>query len=178
MKLVQLLIIVAGLTLISCSPQLTPLTQKIIDKNHWGPDELTRMQFYLSDDIVLRREVSTSRTAINKGKIKNVNGAKIEEIIIERGTPGVMLFSPKENRIAVSFESTDKESYLMFGPNPKFDQRYLLLGKEWDRHSGMVTYNGQEYSTSSHSAFAGLLVNLKQSNRVEKKTQVVGGRKI
>jgi len=178
MKLFQFTLLSAVLFLISCSPRLTPLSQKLIDKNKWGEEELTKIQFYLSDDIVLRREFSSAQTAINNGKIKNINGAKIEEIVIERGTPGVMLFSPKENRIAVSFESKDKESYLMFGPNPKFEQRYLLLGKEWDRHSGIVTYNGQEFTTASSSAFAGLLINLKQSNRIEKQTQVVGGRKI
>ena len=172
------LLLLSGIFSYSCSPRLTPLDQRLIDKNNWGPAELQRIQFYLSQDIVLRRQAESAQTSIKNGKIKYVNGEKIEEVIFERGTPGVVLFSPKENRLAVSFEQEGKDAFLMFGPNPKFDNRYVLLGKEWDRHSGIVTYNGKEYTTTSGSAFSGLLINLKQSRVVEKNTRVPAGRKL
>lgn len=173
-----MLLFVIGALGYSCSPRLTPLDQRIIDNNNWGPTELKRIQFYLSQDIVLRRQAESAQTSIRNGKIRYVNGEKIEEVIFERGTPGVLLFSPKENRLAIGFEQEGQDAYLMFGPNPKFDNRYVLLGKEWDRHSGIVTYNGKEYNTSSGSAFSGLLINLKQSRVIEKNTRVPSGRKL
>ena len=54
----------------------------------------------------------------------------------------------------------------------------MLLGKEWDRNSGQVTYDNQVYETYSGSAFAGLLVNLKRANQLERKSSEVKGRVI
>lgn len=170
-------VVIFSVIMISCSPQLSTLNQRLIDEHHWTNDELTKIQFYLSDPIILFRKAESSQTTINKGKIKYVNGETIEELVFEKGTPGVMLFSPKENRLAISFEN-NSDSFLMFGPNPKYGNRYLLLGKDWNKNEGTVTYNGLEYQTSSQSAFAGLLINLKNNRNLNKSTRVAEGRKI
>ncbi len=166
------------LTTMSCSPTLSPFTQKVYDDYHWTADDLKQIQFYISDDIVLRRRVSEGETRIQNGKIKTIDGEKIEEIIFPRGTPCVYLFSPKEQRFAISFESAEPPRYLMFGPNPKFSNRYVLLGKEWDRNRGIISYEGAEWNTSSESAYACLLIDIKRATSIDRKQTVVKGQKV
>ena len=129
-----LILFFALVTLASCS-NLSPFTKSMYDKYQWSENELRRIQFYLSDDIVLKRQLSTGTKEIVNGDIKIINGKKVEVVTIPKGTPGVMEFTPDKKRIAVRFEEGG-ERYLMFGPNPKFGGKYMLLASEWSRASG------------------------------------------
>lgn len=162
----------------ACSPKLTPFTQRLYEENNWTQEDLARIQFYLSENIVLRRQASSGSSRIESGEIKVVNGQKVEEIVIPRGTPGVFLFSPKEDRFAISFESKGEDRYLMFGPNPKQGNRYVLLASEWNRNQGTVTYDGKSYQVAASDAMATLLVNLKKTRRVTVNSRTASGRKI
>jgi hypothetical protein len=168
----------AMMALSSCAPRLSHLTQDLYERNRWTDAELKRIQFYLSDDIVLRRQLGGAASEIVNGKVRVINGQKVDEIIIPNGTPGVFLFSPKANRFAVAFENGSTERYLMFGPNPKAGDRYVLLAKEWDRAEGKVTYDGQEYNVNYGSAFAGLMLDLRRVEEVNRNSRVVNGRRI
>ncbi len=171
-----MVIILCGLS--SCSPRLTPFTQRLYQENNWSVDELKQIQFYLSRDIRLYRDVTDSASKIESGKIRMIKGRKVEEIVIPSGTPGVLVFSPKDDRMAVSFEDGNDERYLMFGPNPKSNNRYVLLAKEWKRSRGKVTYEGTTYYTDAENAYAALMVDLKRTKRTRVKSRVASGRKL
>jgi hypothetical protein len=173
-----LIVFLGIISLNSCSPILTPFSQKLYEENKWTEDELKQIQFYLSDAIVLHRKVSEGETKITNGRIKTINGEKVEEVVFRKGTPGVFVFAPKENRLAVSFENGENPKFLIFGPNPKLGERYVLFGKEWNRKSGIVTYDESEYFTTSESAFSGLMVDLQRANRLQRNTRVVKGSKV
>ena len=64
----------------------------------------------------------------------------------------------------------------MFGPNSKHNGNYALLGKEWNKESGVVSYKGKSYRTSYESAYATLLVDLKKAKKVSYRQTTVGGR--
>lgn len=161
----------------SCSPSLNYYTDRIHQDMSLNESELQKVQFYLSETIVLYRELGSSQSKIANGKIKLVNGKKVEEIVFPRETPGVVLFSPKSNRLAVSFEEGD-DAYLMFGPKPKDGGKYVLLAKDWGKRSGKVTYKGETWHTSNASAFACLLVDIDKARNISKKTERVSGRRI
>lgn len=163
--------------LAGCSPRLTPFTQDLYDDARWSENELKRIQFYLSDPIVLRRVMSGGESTITEGKIKMIDGRRVEEIIIPENTPGILLFMHKYDRFAISFEEFS-DDYLMFGPNPKIGDRYALLAREWKKQSGVVTYNGTEYEVAANSAFASLLVDLRKINKVERETRRATGRTV
>lgn len=163
--------------LVSCGPTFRPFTSSLQEQNQWTEDELKHIQFYLSNDIVLRRDLSRGESVIEGGKIRIKEGQRIEEVVIKEGTPGVLVFMPKEERFAISFEN-GKDKFLMFGPHPKWNGRYMLLGSEWDKHAGKVTYQGKTYRTSSDSAYAGLLVDLEKISQVQKDRRVAEGRKV
>ena len=137
---------------------------------------MKQVQFYLSDDIIMQREVSGGSSEIIAGEIKMINGKEVEEIRIRRGTPGVLLFIPKNNRFAIGFEEGNNKRYLIFGPSPKVKDRYVLLASEWTRSKGTVTYEGKKYKVNAHNAFATLLVDLKKIHRTQVSSRTAKGR--
>ena len=162
----------------SCSPRLSYFTQDLYERNRWSDSELKKIQFYLSDDVYLRRKLGDNSSEIVEGKVRVVNGQKIEEIYIPRSTPGVFMFSPKANRFAVAFENGSDSRFLMFGPNPKAGERFVLLAKDWERSSGTVTYDGKEYEVNCGAAFAGLMVDLRRIDRQDRNSRTAEGRKV
>jgi hypothetical protein len=161
----------------SCS-NLKPFTQGLVEENNWTEDELKKIQFYLSDDIRLTRQANGGSSAIVSGEIKVVNGKRVEEIIIEKGTPGVLLFQPKQDRFAISFESGGNSKYLIFGPGARTNGRYVLKASEWKRRFGTVSYDGKTYQVDARNSIASLMVDLEKIQRVDVKSRRAGGRTI
>lgn len=145
--------------------------------NNWSENEIKRIQFYLSEDIVLVRSRRGGSSNIQDGKIKIKDNSRVEQIKFKKGTPGTALFLPKEDRIAVSFES-GPEKFLMFGPNSKAKGRYVLLAKDWDRNVGKITYDDKVYETTSESAYAALLVQISGDGDVTYRSRNADGRKV
>jgi len=162
----------------SCSPKYAYFTDDLQKQNRWSESDLQRIQFYVSRDIVLYRTIQKGQSAIREGKILMRNGKEVEQVVIKEGTPGVLLFMPKEDRFAISFDDAGDEAYLMFGPNPKYHNRYALLAQEWERQSGKVHYKGEVYDVDTHSAFASLLVDLRRNGQVKYKSTTARGRKV
>jgi hypothetical protein len=180
MKIIKYACFLLGLGLMfnSCSPNLSPFTQQLYQDNDWSETELRKIQFYLSDDIVLYRELTGGKSEIIEGEIKIVDGRKRDQITFRRGTPGVFLFSPKINRFAVSFENGGDDRYLIFGPNPKVANRYVLLASDWNRRQGTISYAGQNWTADANDAYTTLMVDLKLLQQTDVSTRVAGGRKV
>ncbi|NJC27316.1 hypothetical protein [Neolewinella antarctica] len=165
------------LFLTSCGPKLSPLTQRIVSEQNWTSAEFERIQFYLSEDLVLTRELRNGNTQITNGQVRVINGKDVEQVVFPAKTPGVFVFSPKTERVAVSFESNN-DNYLVFGPNPNAGNTYVLLAQDWDRRSGSVTYAGKTWRVSTSNAFASLMIPLKELREKKVNGRVVGGRKL
>ncbi len=161
----------------ACSNRLTYFTDDLNERYRWTDDELRKIQFYVSQNIVLKREVSGGDREVVSGKIKIEDGRKIEEVVIRKGTPGAFLFSPKKDRFAIGFEEGN-DRYLMFGPSPKYSDRFVLLASDWDRRTGSVTYDDKTWKVSSDVAYAALLVDLRKINKVDVNSRVAKGRKV
>lgn len=170
------LVLVIGMS--ACTQNLQPFTQNLYDDYRWTDNDLKRIQFYLSDDIVMSRESNSGKSAIEGGEIKVVEGRNVEEVIIPKGTPGAFLFSPKSDRFAVSFEANNDALFLMFGPNPKAGDRYVLLASEWKKRGGKVTYGDKKWRVNYNGAWAGLMVDLKKIKKVSVSKSRAKGRVI
>ncbi|MEP7322868.1 MAG: hypothetical protein ABI761_13155 [Saprospiraceae bacterium] len=162
----------------SCAPALSPYTQKLNDRYEWKESDLKKVQFYLSEDIVLRRKAGSGKAEIAQGEIKIIDGTRYEIVKFRKNTPGVLLFMPKENRMAISFEDGSESNYLMFGPNPNFNNRYVLLASDWNKRYGEVTYQGKKWETSTASAYAGLVINLKNIDQNNTEARIAKGRTV
>ena len=170
-------VLAAAALFTSCSPQYSYFTENLYEKQNWSQEDISRIQFYVSRDIVLSREISEGETKITEGKIRIKNGKKVEQVVIKSGTPGVLVLMPKEDRFAISFEE-DNEAYLMFGPNPKNYDRFALLAQDWEKDHGKVHYKGKVYGVDSASAYASLMVDLRRTGESEYQTRKVSGRTI
>ena len=177
-RLNALILLMGLLSLTSCSKKLTYYTQDLSEQYRWSENELKRIQFYVSEDIVLYKSKKGGRSKIEDGKIEIKSNRQTDKIVIKKGTPGTLIFTPKEDRYAVSFDNSG--SHLMFGPSKKNYGRFTLLAKEWKdkRNQGIVSYGNAEYTTDSSSAYAALLVDLKKARKSVVKTSTVSGRKV
>src|SRR4030095_14374833 len=161
----------------ACSPQYTYFTKSLYEQEKWSEEDIMRIQFFISEDIVLSRYLSEGETSISEGKIIIVEGRKVQQVVIEAFTPGVLVFMPETDRFAISFEEGDNDAYLMFGPNLKYEERFALLAQDWAEESGTVHYKGQPYEVDVNSAFAALMVDLKHGED-QYETRNVQGRTI
>ena len=178
MRNVFLTLLVGMLALGACTPQLTTFSEELYDSYKWSDADLRKVQFYLSDDLVIYRNLEKDAgVEINSGEIKIVDGRKVQEIRFRAGTPGVFLNRPKEKNFAISFENGDDSHYLVFGPNPRYNGRYMLLASEWNRRRGKVTYAGQKFYTTSPD-IPRLLVDLEQVGYRKRETRTVEGRRV
>jgi hypothetical protein len=163
---------------VSCSPHLQPFTSNTLQAVNNSEDNLKRIQFYLSEDVVIYRNVTRQNGDIVAGKIKIVQGHEVDEVRIPKGTPGVFLFRVKENNFAVSFDAGNDKRYLTFGPNPKRGGTYVLLATDWKDRKGRVHYDDKVYWAAGESAFASLMVDLDKVRKTETQSRVAGGRKV
>ena len=152
----------------SCSKELRPFTSNILQEGQWSDTELHKIQFYLSDDIVIRRNLTEGANEIaSGGSIKIFKGEKVEEVRIPGGTPGVFLFRANNDHFAIGFDASTDKRYLMFSPNPKRQGSYVLLASEWKNRFGKVRYDDRFFFTDEQSAMAALLVDLRKIRKVE-----------
>ena len=163
--------------LLSSCKNLVPYTDAMRQQHNWSNDDMKRIQFYVSHDIILHREFSSAKTEIAQGKIKMIKGKKVDEIIIQAGTKGVVTDIPKENKMLVSFETGD-DRYLSFGVNPNASNKYVLLATDWNNEMGKVHYSGTEYYTDPDSKYASLLVDLRRIDDRQLKQHIAKGRKV
>ncbi|HKK79930.1 MAG TPA: hypothetical protein VJ933_09890 [Phaeodactylibacter sp.] len=161
----------------SCGPTLSPFTKRVYEQGNFSTSDLERIQFYLSDDIVLRRELTGGRSEVISGEIKIIDGRKVEQVVIPKGTPGVLAFQSDGGRLAVSFEDGE-DRYLMFGPNPTVDGRYTLLASAQKKRFSVVTYEGKKWRVQRNDAYTNLMVDLKKINKVAVQSRTAKGRRV
>lgn len=169
----MLLIILSSIT--ACSPRLSVFTSDLKRNIAWDEKDLKKIQFYVSNDIVLRRSISDSKARIERGKIRVIDGSHYEEVIIRAETPGVVVFSPDGERLAVSFDTDG--TYLMFGPREKTGE-YVLLASRWEKTKGWVQYGGKTYETPASSARSYLMADTQFKDRTSSRQRVARGREI
>ena len=172
-----IIISMLGILLSSCTQNLVPFTEKLSRRYNWGESGLSKIQFFTSNDIIIQRRVNKDEVEIVSGKIKIVDGKEVEEVLVKKGTRGVAVWFPKDDRLGISFE-IDDEHYLTFGPNPKKTEKYYLLASQWKNKIGKVMYNGQEYFTSPQSADVYLMVDMKKLKKWEVDQRIAKGREI
>ncbi|MCD8528450.1 MAG: hypothetical protein LRY27_00350 [Chitinophagales bacterium] len=140
--------------------------------------DVKRIQFYNSENIILHRQLNSNETGIVAGKIKVIDGKEVEEIIIKKGTPGIVVATPNNEILAVSFELGDNY-YLTFGIDPKRGNRYYLRLKDYKKNEyALVSYSDKTYNISPQSLNSFLQVNVKRILKQQNKLRVAKGRKL
>lgn len=172
-----MLLILAIISLSSCKT-LIPFSEELKTDNNWNEAQLKQIQYYNSETIVLNRQLKSNETGIVSGKIKMVDGKQVEEIIIRKGTPGIISAIPDSKRLAISFEIGD-DHFLTFGIDPQRGGRYYLRLKDYKKNQyAVVSYFDKTYNISPQALNAYLQVNLKKINKLKTELRVAKGRKL
>lgn len=174
-KLIGFLLLI--LTMSACSKNYTAYTSSLDRSLSYTERQLSRVQFYLDDDLRLFIEESDSKVLLEGGTIYVDSGREVNEVIIREGTPGQVVDRLSDGKLAVSFDN-DPNSYLLFGPSKKYGGKYVLLAKDWDRNVGRINYGGTPYTVSATSNRTGLMVDLRKSSKVSKQSAAAGGRRV
>src|ERR1700733_14221861 len=112
-KQYYLAIISALLILASCSDSKTVFTQNIRAKMEVNTVPLTKIQYYVDRDIVLKRELQTGETKVTDGSVKFEDGHFVNIIILKKNTPGVCTMVAPD-KLSIAFEM-GSGNYLNFG---------------------------------------------------------------
>lgn len=113
-----------------------------MDKNE---DQITKLQFYLSREVVLQRVLTSAEVKVTpQHRLQFVKGKHYETIRIKCRTPGVVK-SLGSGTLHAAFDPKMSESVLAFEESGKRGE-FCLVG-EWPRgeNEGTVNYEGKTF---------------------------------
>lgn len=177
--MIRLTFLLALFLVAACStPKLSPFTTGLMEQNGWDERDLSRIQFYLSDDIVLERQIRDRKSKIERGEIIMRDGRELERLVFPKGTQGTMVRMISSDKMAVSFEPGKDDRFLVFVPHPKRNNTFILSAQNWQKGQGQMNYAGQTYFTVPGSGLAALMVQVKGKSSQNVKQKTVEGRSI
>lgn len=162
------------LLLFSCSPKVA-YHNGIKDRYSLTDGEIGKIQFYVSDDIILYKSESESGHKTDKGELVVSNKTDENRIIIKKGTPGVVIKIEDAHTLLVSFETDDKT--LKFASQTD-NGSYTLQVEEWINGRGKITYGKDTYYAASGSGNVYLIFKIRKLDKKKSTDKVVGGRKV
>ena len=165
------------LFLASCSPKI-PFTQSVRDKYKLSEEDLKRIQFYVSDAIILRRGEDIAREkGTDNGALVIKSGKNIEQIVFKRNTSCVANSVVDNNKLTMSFED-GANKFLVFGSEADPNGYYSLKALDWTGGKGKITYGDQTYYTNAGSQKTFLLFKMQSLRKIHVKEKVVKGKKV
>jgi hypothetical protein len=185
---------------------MVPFTHEIRAEHRLTRDDLQELQFYLSDTVTLRREARSIGREIDDGRLELRSGKVIEEVVIEKDTPGVAV-AVNATTVSVSFEEgsaiefalrTGEPAPLRLEPRTGFaeppdpfpgqhgrtveDTPLTLdgVGNYWLTMDGssFVTFRGVTWEAVADSYKAHLVIDAEALEEVVESRTVLGGRKV
>jgi hypothetical protein len=95
-----------------------PFSQELRDEHRLETKDLKNLQFYTSHTITLRREAERGGREITPGhKLLLIAGKQIEEVVIEKHTPGIVV-GASGSSLEVSFAEGSSMTFSLRGPEP------------------------------------------------------------
>ncbi len=174
-----LVIITLALVTFSCAKKI-PYSKEVEKSYGITEKNLSKLQFYLVNDIVLISDESqnSNSTDLDKeGHIIVKEELNTDRILIKSGTSGIFERKEEGNQIAISFEAGDGKT-LSFGASTERG-RYIIQALEWKTNGqGIVNYANKKYTLSKNSSGAYITVKLKKSKQLNNSNRIAKGRKI
>ncbi|MEM7153890.1 MAG: hypothetical protein AAF799_13660 [Myxococcota bacterium] len=136
------------------------------------------LQYFVSDRLVLQREVTSRDDSLAHGRIRVRRGRYIEQIVIRQGTPGVAV-KWDEKSIDISFEEGTSITFNL-GPEEEGTHPqdvYRLHGTRNERGELEVAIEGKSYRVrAGHRA----RLRVRRDDKLKRTTKrrVMHGRKI
>ncbi len=194
MKNLRLLLIAVVILLsISCARVYVPFTLQLRNEYKLTDQEIKELQFYISDQVLLEREIVDVDKKISKEHIlKKIEDKILDQVIFRSFTPGVAV-DVLPYALQVAFE---QEGYLTFETDGELEDPYYFKSDRygddvklkifehcwWFKHykdeiysNGLVDYNGNEYWVYHPESRPHLLVDEESLEKVMKQRRIVKG---
>jgi len=159
-------------------PSLVPFTKLKRQQLERNNIDLTQVQFYVDQKIILRRMGGNDRQMVKGGAIVSENTHYANEIVIPAFTP-VVCDRVIGDSIMISFEAPNNNIPFgaMYGSNT-----YSVLGTNWINGSADVTYDNQTYriicGSCGNIAEVRLLVKETNIDKPTNANKTIVGRKL
>ena len=166
-------ILLIAILVASCTSQKVPFTSELRKKYNLSDEQLKKVQFYTSSDIVLTKTETGDEASINNGRVLLVNKNNSETIIIKKNTPCILVYVLEENKFLFSFEYLDNR-VLLFGNSE--GGCYSLMAKDWKLKHGVIRYANQTYTTSNGDVY--LTIKSNTLKQIKGRERTIYGRHI
>lgn len=175
MKESYVVLLLKLLLLSSCSKMIyfTNETRSIIENASMTPDKL---QYYISNNIKLSREVSSGNANIKEGKIKFIGGKYVNIIYLKKLTPGICI-SYIDNKVSITFEKSGNNT-MEFCVNQTQQREEIYELCEIKKNKSGINYAGEVYSIEYKKRHPSLVVKENTIMKYKAKSRVMKGRKI
>lgn len=120
-----LVLSVIALSMLGGCASYIPFTHELRTEHGLTDDEVKNLQFYVSHDVTLRREVESGGRKVTPGhKLLLISGKQIEEVVIPAQTPGVAVkVGPRA--LAVSFQPGTAMIFALKGSRLALENGFL-----------------------------------------------------
>ena len=183
MSMLRIVALVAISTLISgCSyyqiqnqpvdaTEKVAFTQQMREQYKLSTEELQNLQYYISSDLTLTREITSGDREVTKGKLITKTGLLTDEVIVPSYTPGIAT-NVQPDSLFVSFEAG---SALKFSTDSMGVYQVSSRGKAL---SSTVIFDGKSYQALEGANSAYLLIDKDAISETINKRRVLTGRKL
>lgn len=166
--------------LASCGAKVAYTDQIKEDFNLYTEAHMKKVQFYISQTIVLQRVKQTGgQGTTSDGALVTNSNREENRITIQAQTPGIFESYGKNNEMLIRFE-VGQGRYLSFkvrqanNSNAKY-----YLEATWDMNKGgELMYGNEKYTVESYAGNAYLMVMLKKLQKTKRQDRVVKGLKV
>ncbi len=184
-KSLIMMMLVLVIVLGNCSVQV-PMTTQLISRYGLTESEMTKIQYYLSEEVVLAREVTTvSEKDISEShSLRSEEGKMIEEIVFRAGLPGIAK-SANNKSIQIQFEQIGTIEFttrpVQFGnsfrPDATETKFYINIPKYSSENGEFfgINYQGNNYQVSATSWKSYLIVEEENLKKIEKQRRAASG---
>lgn len=140
---------------------------------------LTKLQYYIDNDIILSREVSKDTAKINAGILIYQDGKYYQNIKLKAKTRGICI-AEFPDRLHISFEKGDSK-YLVFAtPNSlRADNTYQLIADPSSKNDDhIIQYDGKLYKLFVDKNWPILVISKKLINKEKYDGRIMKGQRV
>jgi hypothetical protein len=153
--------------------ELIPFSPALVEHYQLASDEVLRLQYFLSRELVLESRSHAHQHGVVSGRLVSERDRQVERLIIPAGTPGVAIAS-QDGVLQVSFGEGSQLTFQPTGEHAKSPYRLLAETSRPDAPS--LYAQGQTYRVVSGMPLPYLAINREVLQRERRSAVRLTGR--
>lgn len=176
-KIFLMLLIV---TIVTACNKKVYFTSEVRNKIESKNIDLRKLQYFIDNDVIFKRELSSDTARVTAGNIIFQNGKYYQTITLLADTKGVCT-AVYPNRLMLAFETGDNKNIKFSIPKSlgSYDV-YQMVDEDADGNpTNVITYDGQVYSLiKKYNYLPRLMIRKRQIDKEDRNDRVMKGRNV